>query len=209
MGDIGGFSTNENLLGLRDLTIHNTRFSIGLGMRYRIYEKVSVKFDLTWGYLHASDKKGSNEARDFEASTAVFEPSLKGEYYLLKNQSESLYRFSKGAGFFSSVLDMTDLYIYAGMAPVVYDVNPNEKLLPFMENEKGVAFVIPAGVGVNFLLTPSSLVGIDIGHRFTFNDYLDGYSSQYSKYNDRYYFMTIVFTHKLKTSVKGLPSFRR
>ena len=33
--------------------------------------------------------------------------------------------------------------------------------------------------------------------------------TQYLKYNDVYYFMTFAFTRKLKTSEKGLPSFRK
>ncbi len=154
-------------------------------------------------------KKGSNVDRDFEASTSVFEPALRGEYYILKNKVESSYRFSKGEEFFGSLIGMLDLYVYAGVSPVFYKVNPNDNLLPFVDKDGGVTVAIPVGVGLNFILSPNILLGADIGHRFTFTDYLDGYTSQYSKYNDRYYFMNFVFTYKLKTSVKGLPSFRK
>lgn len=208
-GDIGGFTPGENILGLKDLTINNTRFSMGLGLRYRIIEDVSVKLDLNYGFLHASDKKGSNVDRDFEASTSVFEPALRGEYYILKNKAESSYRFSKGEKFFGSLIGMLDLYVYAGVSPVFYKVNPNDNLLPFVDKDSGVTFAIPVGVGLNFLLSPNILLGADLGHRFTFTDNLDGYTSQYSKYNDRYYFMNFVFTYKLKASAKGLPSFRK
>lgn len=209
MGDIGGFTPGENALGFKDLTINNTRFVLGAGMRYRILEDVSVKLDINYAFLHASDKTGSNEARDYEASTSLFEPSVRGEYYFLKNKAEGMYRFTKGGEFFGSLLSMIDLYVYVGMAPAFYKVNPNDNLLPALASEGGVTFVIPAGLGLNFLITPNNLIGVDIGHRFTFTDYLDGYTSQYSQYNDRYYFMTVVFTHKLKTSEKGLPSFRK
>ena len=209
MGDIGGFTPGENALGFKDLTINNTRFALGAGMRYRILEDLSVKLDISYAFLHASDKKGSNEERDYEASTSLFEPSVRGEYYFLKNKAEGLYRFTKKGEFFGSFLSMIDLYVYAGMAPAFYKVNPNDNLLPALDSDGGVTFVVPLGLGLNFLLTPNNLIGIDIGSRFTFTDYIDGYTSQYSKYNDRYYFMTVVFTHKLKTSEKGLPSFRK
>jgi hypothetical protein len=209
MGDIGGFTPGENALGFKDLTINNTRFSLGLGMRYRFYEKFSVKLDLNYGLLRATDIKGSNEGRDMEAITSVFEPGLRAEYYILKNSAESSYRFTKGQEIFASIVAKIDLYAYAGVAPIIYSVNPNDKLLAVIEKDGGTALGIPLGVGVNYLISPNSLVGIDMGYRLTTTDYLDGYTSQYSEHNDVYYFMTFVFTHKLKTSEKGLPSFRK
>lgn len=209
MGDIGGFTPGENALGFKDLIINNTRFAVGLGMRYRIYERFSVKLDLSYGLIHATDVKGSNEARDFEATTSVFEPGVRAEYYILKNRAESSYRFTKGQEIFSSILAKMDLYAYAGLAPIMYSVNPNENLLAVIEKDGGTALAIPLGVGANYLISPNVLVGVDLGYRLTSTDYLDGYTSQYSKHNDVYYFMTFVFTHKLKTSEKGLPSFRK
>lgn len=209
MGDIGGFTPGENALGFKDLTINNTRFSLGLGMRYRIYDKFSVKLDLNYGLLHATDVKGSNEGRDMEATTSVFEPGVRAEYYILKNSAESSYRFTKGQEIFASIIAKIDLYAYAGLAPIIYSVNPNENLLAVIEKDGGTALGIPLGVGINYLISPNSLIGIDMGYRLTTTDYIDGYTSQYSEHNDVYYFMTFVFTYKLKTSEKGLPSFRK
>jgi len=87
MGDIGGFTPGENALGFKDLTINNTRFALGLGMRYRIYEDFAVKLDLNYGLIHATDVKGSNEGRDYQATTSLFEPGVRAEYYILKNSS--------------------------------------------------------------------------------------------------------------------------
>lgn len=207
--DIGGFSPSENLLGLKDLSINQTRFSLGGGLRYRIYEDFSVKAGIMYGYLHASDVKGSNESREYEVSTSLFEPAITAEYYILKNNAEGSYRFTKGDRAFTSILDKLDLYVYAGVAPIIYSVKPNEKLALVTDETGGVAMAFPAGIGVNYLFSPNLLLGIDIGVRYTTTDYLDGYSSQYSKSNDVYYFMTFVFTRKLKTSEKGLISFRK
>jgi hypothetical protein len=208
-GDIGGFTPGENALGFKDITINNTRFSLGLGMRYRIYDKFSVKLDLNFGLLHATDAKGSNEGRDMEATTSVFETGVRAEYYILKNSAESSYRFIKGQEIFASIIAKIDLYAYAGLSPIIYSVNPNDNLLAVIEKDGGTALGIPLGVGINYLVSPNSLIGIDMGYRLTTTDYLDGYTSQYSEHNDVYYFMTFVFTHKLKTSEKGLPSFRK
>jgi len=209
MGDIGGFTPGENALGFKDLTVNNTRFALGLGMRYRIYENFSVKLDLNFGLIHATDAKGSNEGRDYEATTSIFEPGVRAEYYILKNKAESSYRFTKGQEIFASIIGKMDLYAYAGIAPIIYSVNPNEKLLAVIETDGGTALGIPVGLGFNYLLSPNVLLGFDVGYRFTTSDYIDGYTSQYSEHNDVYYFMTFVFTYKLKTSEKGLPSFRK
>ena len=208
-GDIGGFTPGENSLGFKDIIINQTRFNLQGGMRYRLFEDVALKFTIGYGFIHASDALGSNVNRDFEASTSLFEPSFTGEYYILKNSAESSYRFTKGREFFTTFFEKLDLFIYAGVAPVFYTVKPNENLEPVIEKSGGITAAFPIGVGVNYLISPNSLVGIDLGIRYTTTDYLDGYTSQYSKSNDVYYFMAFVFTQKLKTSEKGLPSFRK
>ncbi len=208
-GDIGGFTPGDNALGLKDIIISQTRFNVTGGMRYRVIEKVSVKLQISYGLMYASDAKGTNPGRDMAASTSIFEPSVTGEYYVLKNSLESSYRFSKGKEFFSSFFEKLDLYGFAGFGPAVYKVKPNEKLSAVAEKTGGVALAFPVGVGLNYLVSSNSLVGISFGMRYTTSDYLDGYTSQYSNFNDVYYFMTFIFTQKLKTSEKGLPSFRK
>ena len=208
-GDIGGFSLSDNALGFKDLIIKQTRFSLKAGMRYRIVERVGVSFDINYGFMESSDEKGSNVARGFQSSSSVFEPSVKGEFYFLKNSAESSYRFIKGDRMFSSILARLDGYVYAGLGPTFYKVKPNDALSTRIEKDSGVALAVPVGIGLNYLFSPTSLIGLDFGLRYTTTDYLDGYTSQYSNHNDVYYFMTFVFIQKLKTSEKGLPTFRR
>ncbi len=155
-----------------------------------------------------------NEGRDFEASTSLFEPTVTGEYYIVKNSAEGSYRFTKGYDIFANFIAKMDLYVYAGVGPAFYKVKPNDnldqwKIVNGDDKYGGVAAVFPVGLGANYLISPNVLLGIDIGIRYTTSDFLDGYSSQYSKSNDVYYFMTFVFTHKLKHTEKGLPSFRK
>jgi len=208
-GDIGGYSNSENALGFKDLMISQTRFNIKTGMRYRAMEKVAFTFNLTYGLMHTSDNIGSNESRDFASSISLFEPSLTAEYYFLKNNAESSYRFVKGDEIFTTFFAKLDAYVYAGLGPAFFSVKPDEDLSSSIVKDSGVALAFPLGFGVNYLLGPNSLVGLDFGIRYTTSDYIDGYTSQYSSFNDVYYFMTFVFTQKLKTSEKGLPTFRK
>jgi hypothetical protein len=208
-GDIGGYSIGENALGLKDLMIKQTRFNLKAGMRYRIQEKFALTFDLDFGLMSASDAKGSNESRGYESSISLFETIFKAEYYFLKNNAESSYRFIKGERMFNSVLARLDGYVYTGLGPAFYSAKPNEALEERDIKNSGVALAIPVGLGFNYLFRPNSMIGLDFGMRYTTSDYIDGYTSQYSSRNDVYYFMTFVFTQKLKTSERGLPSFRK
>jgi hypothetical protein len=54
---------------------------------------------------------------------------------------------------------------------------------------------------------PDYNVGLELGGRYTFSDYLDGYTSQHSRSNDVYYFFNVTFTYKLLTGKNGLPAF--
>ena len=79
------------------------------------------------------------------------------------------------------------------------------------KNQKSSGFtgVVPAGIGATLIYTPNLNFGVELGGRYTLTDYIDGYhSEQYSKANDVYYLLNFTVTYKLKTSPKGLPSFR-
>ncbi len=61
---------------------------------------------------------------------------------------------------------------------------------------------------LTLVYSPNFNFGLELGGRYAFTDYLDGYTSQFSKANDVYYFLNFTITYKLKTGPHGLPSFR-
>jgi hypothetical protein len=95
-GDIGGYSQTKDILGLKDITFKQTRFDFSANFKYRITQNLNVRFSLTSGILRATDVRGSNENRGFQATTLIIEPALIGEYYFIKNKAENSYLFSKG-----------------------------------------------------------------------------------------------------------------
>ena len=95
-GDIGGYSQTKNILGLRDITLKQTRFDFNANLKYRLKQAFNFRLSLTSGLLHATDIRGSNENRGFEASILIIEPALIGEYYFIKNKAENSYLFTKG-----------------------------------------------------------------------------------------------------------------
>ena len=157
-----------------------------------------------------SDERGTNEGRDYEATTSVFEPAILGEYYFIKNYSENSYLFlNRRESFIFHILRSLDFYAFGGIGAAVFTVNGNDNLVT---NESyvgnGFAPVIPAGLGTTLIYSPNLNLGLEVGGRYAFTDFLDGYSSQYSKANDVYYFLNLTVTYKLKTGPNGLPRFR-
>jgi len=208
-GDIGGYSKTQNVLGLRDLSFLQTRFNFNVNLKYRLTQQLNIRLSGTFGFLHATDEKGSNEGRDYEASITIFEPALMGEYYFIKNKSENSYLFGKGrgkglGGFFGSL----DFYAFTGIGGLNYTVKGNDNLEAHGYDPGGFTAVIPIGLGSTLVYSPDFSFGVELGGRYSFSDNLDGYTSQYSSSNDVYYFLNFTVTYKLKTGPRGLPSFR-
>lgn len=205
--DIGGFSIGENLLGFRDLSYKQTRFNLNGTIRYRLSRTMNTRLSLSYAMLHSTDERGSNEGRSFESTTSLFEPALLFEYYFVKNRYESSYLFLRGKSFWS-LLKSLDFYAFLGAGGATYNVDCNEKLENRGLETSGLTALIPVGLGATLIYTPNINFGLELGGRYTFTDYLDGYTSQFSKANDVYYFLNLTFTYKLKSSPKGLPTFR-
>jgi hypothetical protein len=185
------------------------RFNFNANLKYRINQMLNVRLSLTSGLLHATDIRGSNENRGFEASTLIIEPALIGEFYFIKNKNEDSYLFTKGKETsFGGLLKSLDFYVFSGIGGLGYSVKGNTALEKHGYNPGGFTAVIPIGVGSTLIYSPNFNFGVEFSGRYSFSDNLDGYTSQYSRSNDVYYFLNFTITYKLKTGPNGLPSFR-
>lgn len=214
-GDIGGFSQSKNTLGFKDLTYLQTRFDVNGSLKYRFTRYLNGRVSMSYAMFHATDVRGSNEGRVLEATTSIFEPALIGEYYFIKNYSETSWLFARRKeSFIWNLLKSLDFYAFAGIGGAVYNVKGNEALIELQEEPErelkdgGFTAVVPAGLGTTLIYSPNLNIGLEVGGRYTFTDFLDGYTSQYSKANDVYYFLNLTITYKLKTGRNGLPRFR-
>jgi hypothetical protein len=207
-GDVGGFSKSVNILGFKDLSFQQTRFNFELGAKYRILRDFNLRLNLASGMLHATDARGSNELRGFEAKTSILEPSILAEYYFIKSKLGESYLFSEGRGTSQgSLFSSLEFYAFTGVGGLFFNVNRNDKLAAVGMKNNGLTGVIPAGFGVNLLFKPEYNLGVEIGGRYSFSDYLDAYTSQHSSSNDVYYFFNVTFTYKIKTNDNGMPLF--
>jgi len=205
--DIGGYTIGKNALGFRDLSYRQTAFNINGSMRYRLSRAANLRLSLTYAMLHSTDTRGSNEGREYESRTSLFEPALLFEYFFIKNRYESSYLFLKGKSLWA-LLTSLDFYAFAGAGAAAYSVNGNDDLVARGLDTGGFDAVFPLGLGSTLIYTPNINFGLELGGRLTTTDHLDGYTSQYSKANDVYYFLNFTFTYKFKSSPKGWPTLR-
>jgi len=210
-GDIGGYSIGKNILGFKDMNYRQTRFDINGSLKYRFTRYLNGRVSMSYAMFHATDVRGANEGREMESTTSLFEPAFIGEYYFIKNYSETSWRFiRRKESFIWNLLKSLDFYAFAGIGGAVYFVSGNEELIKYPQfKDGGFAAVIPAGLGTTLIYSPNLNFGLELGGRYAFTDYLDGYHHpQYSKANDVYYFLNLTITYKLKTGRNGLPRFR-
>ncbi len=213
--DIGGYTQGDNLIGFKDLNYRQTRFDLNGSLRYRLSRTVNTKLSLTYAMLHANDARGSNESRGYDAITNLFEPALMVEYYFIKNKYESSYLFLKGKSLWG-MLSSLDFYAFAGVGGADFSVKLNDALIergitePGSTKDHGFSLVVPGGIGATLVYNPNLNFGVEFSGRWANTDYLDGFNPDIlpNKARDKYYFLNFTVTYKLKTSPKGLPSFR-
>jgi hypothetical protein len=214
-GDIGGFTIGKNAMGLKDITFRQTMFNVNGAFRYFIIDNVSARFSFTYAMLHATDARGSNEGRGYESFTSLFEPSLTGEYYFVRNRERNSFLFQTHRSIRRSRLkdfmNSIDGYAFTGIGGAGYDVfRRNEKFSTEKPETKtgGFTAVIPLGIGAKLTLDPNILVGVELAARYAFSDYLDGYTSKWSARNDVYHTFSFTFNYRIRAARNGLPSFR-
>lgn len=217
-GDIGGYSLGENAWGLKDITFLQTRFNVNGSFRYFFTDAIAAKISFAYVMLHATDERGSNPDRGYEATTSLYEPALIGEYYFVRNRERNSFLFQTYRGisrnrvrdFFRSI----DVYALTGVGGAWYNVRGNDALEekwsldPTLESS-GFTAVIPLGVGAKLAFDPNILFGLELTGRYAFSDFLDGYTSSFSERNDIYHTFSVTFNYRIRTARNGLPSFRQ
>lgn len=198
--DIGGYTNDKNLFGLRDFTFRQTRININESVRYRFSRKVSIRGNMVWGILHSTDERGSNRSRGYEENTVFIEYSALMEYHFIKNKDEINFEILRlNHGYFSSMLQCLDFYLFAGFGTIAYDIHPNSSMAKHVFLNSGEAEVLPAGFGLNFLYSNRINFGVEFGARVALSDNLDGFSSIYSR-TDIFHLVNFNVKFKIKTN---------
>jgi opacity protein-like surface antigen len=206
-GDIGGTSSAKNAAGFKDIQLKYTRPSFALGARYKLTGDMAVRMNLIYGFVAGNDVNSRNDGRKYSFTSTIFEPSFQFEYYLIPESrstgSAALFNRRGMVNNYSKIY----VYLFGGIGGVFG--NPKLKdsagnLMPTDNFSKfGIAF--PVGAGLKYTIDSKWSIGLEFGRRFTTTDYIDGYTSEFSKHKDLYDFGMVSAIYKIRTDRRGFP----
>ncbi len=159
---------------------------IGFTVHYELQDQILVRGGYNFARVNGSDsysEKKDLQLRNLQFESTISEFSFVGEYYLFNLYEK---KFSP--------------YAFAGFAfyhfnPYTYDSTGKKTFLkPLRTEGQGIysnkkeyslwQFAIPFGGGFKFAINENLRIGIEIGLRKLFTDYLDDVSTSYPDYND-------------------------
>jgi hypothetical protein len=218
-GDIGGGVNEKNWMGLKDIRLDATRPSFDIKFRYRLSNNFATKLSLFYGFGYGADEGSfhneGNIPRDLSFNRHILEPSLQFEYYFLTEDqrlSSTAMYYRRGMG---SNYTRVGLYIFTGVGSAINygKVTKNNPAFPFNPEKETIkdlsnSLVIPAGIGVKYMINPDITLGFELGGRYCFSDYIDGYNPFGYSANeglDIYYLTSFSAVYKLKNDRNNIP----
>lgn len=175
-----GIANYQGDLQSKNITFKQAKFMGSLGAMYDISEHVTARTYFTLTSLAGDDKKGTTamKTRNLNFQSRIFEWELGAQYNILSLNNS-----------------WWTPYIYAGVG--LFHFNPYTKtadgaktyLKPLSTEGQGVVagkneykltqFMIPLGIGAMYAISEDVRVGIEMGYRKLFTDYLDDVSTEY------------------------------
>ena len=209
-GDIGGTIDEANWYGLKDIKFDETRMSFPVYVRYRLDPVYSIKVNGIVGFGHGDDLESRNN-RGRSYKIMLSEVSAQLEYYFLAEEKKyKTAAIFNRRGMLNNYMSLA-AYGFVGIGG--FYSHSRELIVPqerFYDDAHGSAMgaVIPFGIGTKYILSDRWVIGAELGYRFPFSDYVEGYTqTAASKHNDVYYFMNFQVAYRLETTRKGLPTF--
>lgn len=182
---LGGFVGTANYIGeLNDKVYSRTKPALGVSLNYEVSDRVMLRGGITIGKVEGGDRYSSSDVlkqfRNLSFQSSISEFSLLGELtaFNLYNIKWSPYGFA-GLGVYH-------------FNPYTHDATGNKIFLkPLSTEGQGLAsyperkpysltqFAIPFGGGIKYNINDDVRIGLEIGMRKLFTDYMDDVSTTY------------------------------
>ncbi|MCB0428672.1 MAG: hypothetical protein H6585_11065 [Flavobacteriales bacterium] len=194
LGEIGGKEkARQGFIG--DLKIKSTRYEVGGHVRFRMSPVFGMSMNLMYGRITNADSNSTNfgrRYRNLHFRTGITEVSTQGEFTFFKfKRYGHSYLLTKTRG--RTRIDVS-FYTFLGVGGIYF--NPKAQLnniwyalQPLGTEGQGVvdgrdkysrfAMIIPMGLGYYSTINRNLRIGVELGLRKTFTDYLDDISTTY------------------------------
>ena len=195
MTDIGGLQYKGRPT-FQDIQWSQTKMCYGIFGRYRYSKNVAFGASIISGKIAGSDDFSPNTGRynrHNSFTNNIIETQISAQYFLPHNRR--LYTPFAYYGYTGLIFFYNNPHL-VNPNPDMYDI----QLLNTPHLYHKMQIGIPIGIGMNYTLPYFVRVGLDIGWRKTFTDFLDGFTRPYSKYNDDYLFATVNISYIFKAS---------
>jgi opacity protein-like surface antigen len=182
LGIFGGLSAYNGDLTESVFPKKVSNGAIGVTVNYELKDQIMIRGGLTYTVLGGADRYNDKPdllARNLSFETSLAELSVVGEYYF-----RNLYT------------NKISPYVFGGMAvfkfnPYAYDASGQRVFLkPLGTEGQGITgypkpysltqFALPFGGGVKYALNNNLRIGLELGIRKLFTDYLDDVSGNYA-----------------------------
>ena len=152
-----------------------------IGARYDLTERITARSYLSFGRLRADDKKGTDVMKqrnlNFKSNLWEFELSAQYSIFSLNEKWWSPYVFA-GAGFYHfkpyTEVEGEDKTFLKPLS------TEGQGFLADVKEYKLTQFAVPVGVGAQYALNEDMRIGLELGYRKIFTDYLDDVSANYA-----------------------------
>lgn len=183
LGEIGG-GADEGRSFLLDMNLEQTDFAISGFFRYGINRNVAIKFSASYARIGGADSLSENPARigrNLSFRTDLIEAAVVGEYVFYQNRD-----------IFPNAQDQIKFrtYGFAGLGLLLYYpfAKQNEdwfSLRPLQTEGRENAYstatlILPLGGGIDFSFQKKFRLGLEVGYRISFTDYLDDISTDFA-----------------------------
>ncbi len=175
-----GAANYQGDLKAKSISFSNVKFLGSIGARYDLGEQVSARTYFTFTSLAADDKKGtpSMQTRNLNFKSNIIDWELTGQYsfFSLNERWWTPYVFG-GIGLFHFKPFTKDANgAKTALKPLSTE---GQGIIPGKKEYKLTQFTIPFGLGAEYSLNEDMRVGLELGYRKTFTDYIDDVSTDY------------------------------
>ena len=184
IGVFGGLAAYNGDLTSKIFPKKVTNGAIGITGNYELTDNIMLRGGYTYTVVGGADRFSSKPelvGRNLSFETSISEFSFVGEYYLLNLYENRISPYV----FAGLALYHFNPYAFSGTTEKIYlkPLSTEGQGLPGYADRKPYSLTqaaIPYGAGVKFAVTDNLHLGIELGLRKLFTDYLDDVSTSYA-----------------------------